>query len=78
MENMTRRENLQIQGDPEQTEGQDLGQYLQDLFQEVTGDREHTPIQIQMDRYHRVSPVRPGTDSSPRDTLTKCHHFTIK
>lgn len=75
-ENRNRRNNLRIRGIPETVANANILPSLQKLFNDLLGDPETSPIEI--DRAHRTLGPKSQDPNRSRDILCRIHYFTVK
>lgn len=76
LEDRSRRNNIKIRGIPETISQDELMQYVLDLFHELLP--EASPLQLSIDRIHRIPKPSHLPDSLPRVTLLRIHFFSTK
>lgn len=76
LEDRSRRNNLKIRGIPETIPPAELRTYATKLFSIIAP--ELSPIELTIDRIHRIPKPRHLDDSIPRDVLMRVHFFQTK
>lgn len=75
LENRSRQNNIQIRNIAWRAEGENLRDFLVEMFRQILG--EEAPTDIQLDRAHRVGLPR-GTKAPSSDILVCVHDFQLK
>lgn len=76
LEERSRRNNIKIRGIPEAVAAPQLQQYRHTLFSSLILSL--SPIELTVDRIHRVLKPSFHSDDTPRDVLLKVHYYHVK
>ncbi|CAH2293019.1 Hypothetical predicted protein [Pelobates cultripes] len=76
LNNRSRRNNIRIRGLPEAVTQEQLLPTLKAIFQEMAPDL--TPNDLEIDRVHRALKPPNLNQATPRDIITRLHHFSAK
>lgn len=76
LEDRSHRNNVKIRGIPESVPPAELPKFVNDLMQAILPST--TPLEISIDRIHRISKLPHLAASVPRDVLMRVHFFRAK